>query len=503
MSRIRLAVEMKGIVRRFPGVLANDYIDFDLHVGEIHALLGENGAGKTTLMNVLAGLHRPDEGEIRVKNTPVRFSSPRDAIKAGIGMIHQHFMLIDSLNVTENILLGIDEPRLFLRMTKHHQQVAELQRCLNLMVDPKALVAQLSVGEKQRVELLRVLYHQSDIVIMDEPTAALAPQEIDSLFQLLRVVVAKGASVVLISHKLGEILSIADRVTVLRQGKVVASDLNPSELSQTEIARFMTGREVPTSYQTASKSTGERILIVEDLYANSDQGVLALRGVSIHAHAGEIVGIASVAGNGQNELAQVIMGLRRCIQGRVLINGQEVQNHSARVVIDAGVSYIPEERTQVGTIPDLSITDNLILKRFRDPPLAKNWVLDQTRAREFAERLLLQYDITAPDVNTPVRFLSGGNVQRIILARETSDSPILIIAVRPTRGLDISAVGKVRQLLAKQTENGASILLISDDLDELIALSDRIYVLYRGRIVGEVCDGNIDAVGLMMTGVHP
>ncbi len=502
MAEPALAVEMKGIVRHFPGVLANDHVDFDLRVGEIHALLGENGAGKSTLMNILTGLYEPDEGAIWVKGRRVSFSSPREAIEAGIGMVHQHFMLVPSHTVTENILLGLDKPRFWLRLPEYDQQVAELSQRFGLKVDPKAKIWQLSVGEQQRVEILKMLYRGADVLIMDEPTAVLAPQEIEELFKTLRTMTEEGKSIIFISHKLNEVMDIADRITVLRRGKVTAAGLRASETNKAELARLMVGREVLFTMEKKEQTPGKKVLVVEDVHAENDRGLPALRGVSLYIREGEIVGLAAIAGNGQSELVEVITGLRPCTKGRVLVNGQEVQNRSARSAIDAGVAHIPEDRTQVGTAPNLSITDNLIMKSYRRPPLAQGWAIDRIAARQQAEGLKEQYEIMAPNVQTPVRLLSGGNLQRVILAREISAEPTLMIAVQPTRGLDVGAIEGVRRMLLAQREANKAILLVSEELEELIALSDRIYVLYEGQVMGEVHDGSMEEIGLMMTGTR-
>jgi ABC-type uncharacterized transport system ATPase subunit len=498
-----LAVEMKGIVRQFPGVLANDHVDFDLRAGEIHALLGENGAGKSTLMNILTGLYKPDEGEIRVRGQRAYFNSPRDAIAAGIGMVHQHFMLVPSHSVTENILLGLDTPRFRLRLPKYEHKISELEERFGLRVDPRAKIWQLSVGEQQRVEILKMLYRGVEVLIMDEPTAVLAPQEIEELFETLRSMVAEGKSIVFISHKLHEVTSIADRITVLRRGKVTSAGLSAGATTRTDLARLMVGREVLFSLEKKTQEPGEKVLEIVDLHAENNRGLPALRGVSLDVRQGEIVGLAAVAGNGQSELAEVITGLRPCTQGRVLVGGKEVQNRSARVAIDADVAHIPEDRTHVGSAPNLSVADNLIMKSYRLPPLAHGWAINRIAARQKAETLKEDYEIMVPDVHkTPARLLSGGNLQRMILAREISTEPTLMIAVQPTRGLDVGAIEGVRRLLLDQREAGAAILLISEELEELIALSDRIYVLYEGEVMGETREGDTEAIGLMMTGAR-
>lgn len=495
-----LVVEMHGCVKRFPGVLANDHVDFDLRRGEIHALLGENGAGKSTLMNVLAGLYRADGGVIRINGKQVDFHSPRDAIDAGIGMVHQHFMLVPSQTVTENILLGLNEPRFRMNLNEYDQLVSELGDRFGLKVDPTAKVWQLTVGEQQRVELLKMLYRGAEVLILDEPTAVLAPQEIEGLFETLRKMVSEGKSVIFISHKLREVMAIADRVTVLSKGKITAEGVNAEGITRQELAHLMVGREVFFSLDKKAQTPGDVILSVENVHADNNKGLPALKGLSINVRAGEIVGLAGVAGNGQNELAEVITGLRECKEGKVVLNGEEVSNRSPRFGIDRGLAYIPEDRTHVGTAPNLSITDNVIMKNFRKPPIARGWIVDKGSATAYANDLKDSYDIVVPNVETPARLLSGGNLQRVILAREISGKPPFMVAMQPTRGLDVGAIEGVQRLLLSQREAGAGILLISEELEELLSLSDRVYVIYEGEIMGEVKDGEIDEIGLMMTG---
>lgn len=493
-------IEMRAITKSFPGVLANDHIDFSLRHGEIHALLGENGAGKSTLMNVLAGLYRPDGGTILVNGKPVSFSSPRDAIRAGIGMVHQHFMLVPTQTVTENILLGLDRPRFLMRLTEHDEIVADLGERYGLKVDPRAKIWQLSVGEQQRVEILKMLYRGAEVLIMDEPTAVLAPQEIYSLFETLRAMVSQGKSIIFISHKLQEVTEIADRITVLRKGRVTASDLKVEGIKREELASLMVGRPVLFRLERQECHPGKIVLSVEDVYAENDKGLPALQGVSFNVRAGEIVSLAGVAGNGQRELAQVISGLRRCNRGKVLLNGEPVENHPPLLGIQRGLAHIPEDRTHVGTAPNLSVTDNLIMKKYRQPPFARGVMLDMRVAENYAKQLKEAYDIIVPTVDTPVRLLSGGNLQRVILAREISGQPLFIIAMQPTRGLDVGAIEGVHRLLLAQRDAGAAILLVSEELEELLSLSDRILVIYEGKIMGEVQDGDLTTIGLMMTG---
>jgi len=495
-------VSMRGITKHFPGVLANDHVDFDLRPGEIHALLGENGAGKSTLMNILAGLYRPDSGTINVHGQPAEFNSPRDAIEAGIGMVHQHFMLVPSQTVTENILLGLDEPRFRMHLNLYDQKILAMSERFGLNVDPRARIWQLSVGEQQRVEILKMLYRGAQVLIMDEPTSVLAPSEIEDLFKTLRAMVAEGKSIIFISHKLQEIMEIADRVTVLRRGRVTASGILVKSTTREDLARLMVGRNVIFTVEKDLSTPGDVMLSVEEIWAENDKGLDALRGVTLNVRAGEIIGLAGVAGNGQRELADIITGLRKCKAGRVVVHGQEITNQPVKIGIHSGVSHIPEDRTQVGTAPNLSVTDNVIMKKYNQSPIGNGWMINITEAEHYAAQLKEAYDILVPSLQTPVRLLSGGNLQRVILAREISSKPALMIAVQPTRGLDVGAIEGVHRLLLAQRSAGAAILLISEELEELLALSDRIYVIYDGEIMGEVVDNDVEKIGLMMTGTR-
>ena len=495
------AVELRGIVKRFPGVVANAGVDFTLAAGEVHALLGENGAGKSTLMNILDGLYQPDAGEILIDGRPVAFRSPRDAIAAGLGMVHQHFTLVASMTVTENVLIGLDRPRFRLDMRRHEAEIGRLAEEHGLRVDPGAKVWQLSVGERQRVEILKVLYRGARVLIMDEPTAVLAPQEIDDLFRTLRSMTAAGRSIVFISHKLGEVLAIADRITVMRRGKVTAEGLPAAGMTRTQLAQRMVGREVLESLERTWLPPGEVVLSLEDVEAQGDKGVPALRGVNLQVRSGEIVGIAAVAGNGQSELAEVISGLRAC-RGRVMVGGEDIANRPVRKAISRGVAHVPEDRTGVGTAPNLSLVDNLIMKRYRSKPIGRGWTIDMGAARAAATELKDSYQIAAPSIETQARLLSGGNIQRLILAREIESQPRLMIAVQPTRGLDVGAVESAQGVLMARRTAGAAILLISEDLDEVLSLSDRVAVLYEGRVVAitDVADADVTTIGLQMTG---
>jgi general nucleoside transport system ATP-binding protein len=495
-------VEMRGIVKEFPGVLANDKVDFTLRKGEIHALLGENGAGKSTLMNILTGLYKQDDGVIKLSGEPISFTSPRDAINAGIGMVHQHFMLVPSQSVTENILLGLEEPRFLMNLTQYEQKIADLAVHFGLHVDPQAKIWQLTVGEQQRVELLKMLYRGAEVLIMDEPTAVLAPSEIDELFDTLRAMTNEGKSIVFISHKLHEVMAISDRVTVLRKGKVTSSGVSMEGVTRADLAQLMVGREVVFTIEKKPADPGEVVLSVEGLEANNNRGLKALNGVNLNVRKKEIVGLAGVAGNGQTVLARTIFGLNPVTGGHLFLNGEDMTRHSIQKKIKAGISLIPEDRTHVGTAPNLSMTDNVIMKNYAEEPIGKRMMIDHDAAGEYALGLKNNYDIAVPTVKTSVRLLSGGNLQKVILAREISSEPDLMIAVQPTRGLDVGAIEGVQRLLLAQREAGAAILLISEELDELLTLSDRIYVIYEGEIMGEILDGDVEKIGLMMTGIR-
>lgn len=495
-------VHMHGIVKRFPGVLANDHVEFSLKKGEIHALLGENGAGKSTLMNILAGLYQPDAGTIFVNGQQVSLSSPRHAIKAGVGMIHQHFMLVPSQTVTENILLGLDEPRFRMNLSKYDKEIAALSERFGMKVDPRAHVWQLSVGEQQRVEILKMLYRGANILIMDEPTAVLAPLEVEDLFVTLRKMVADGKSIIFISHKLNEVMDISDRVTVLQRGKVTAAGVDAHSVTKADLARLMVGRDVIFSLEKNPVHPGSVVLSVQDLCAENDKGLPALRGINLQLRQGEIVGLAGVAGNGQRELADVITGLRHATSGKVIVSNDDITNLPVKSGIRHGVSHIPEDRNHVGTAPNLSVTDNVIMKKYNQSPISHGWLINNLAANNYATRLKSDFEILVPTIETPVRLLSGGNLQRVILAREISSQPVLMIAMQPTRGLDVGAIEGVQRLLLEQRERGAAILLISEELDELLTLSDRVAVIYEGQIMGEVTDGSVDHIAQMMTGTR-
>ncbi len=496
------AFEMRGIVKRFPGVLANDHVDFSCQVGEVHALLGENGAGKSTLMNVLAGLYRPESGEIFVNGERVSFHSPQDAIAHGIGMVHQHFMLVPSHTVAENMVLGLDRPRFFLNLPRVEEQVTALGEQYGLSVNPRARIWELSVGEQQRVEVLKMLFRGAKVLIMDEPTAVLTPQEVDTLFQTLRDMTQRGHTIVFISHKLDEVVAIADRVTVLRRGVVTAFGEPAKGTTKAQLAKLMVGRDVLFMVEKKKAQLGETVLSVEKLCALNDRGLPGLRDLSLQVRAGEILGIAGVAGNGQHELAEVLTGLRKPSSGKLLLGNQPLDEHTNWMEVGRRLAHIPEDRAAVGSVPGLGVGENLILKRFNRPPISTHWSINYAAVHENGVRLVDAYKISTPSVETPVRMLSGGNLQKVILARETSGQPQLMIAVHPTRGLDVGAIEGIHKLLIEIRDQGAAILLISEELDELFSLADRIAVIYEGQIAGETSPdkANLEIVGLMMAG---
>jgi ABC-type uncharacterized transport system ATPase subunit len=478
-------------------------VDFACQVGEVHALLGENGAGKSTLMNVLAGMYRPEAGEIFFGSQRVSFHSPQDAIAHGIGMIHQHFMLVPLHTVAENMVLGLNRPRFLLNLSHVEEQVRALGEQYGLIVNPRAKIWELSVGEQQRVEVLKMLFRGAKVLIMDEPTAVLTPQEVETLFLTLRDMIKQGHSIVFISHNLDEVVSIADHVTVLRYGRVTAANVPAQGTTKSQLARLMVGREVLFLVEKEKVEPGEIILDTDRLCAYNDRGLPALRDVSLQIRAGEILAIAGVAGNGQRELAEVLTGLRSATSGSAHFEKTPLDNHTNWLEIGQHLAHIPEDRAAVGSVPSLSIAENLILKRFKRPPIAKGWSINKAAVRQNATRLVQEYNIATPTVETPVRMLSGGNLQKVILARETSEKPKLLIADQPTRGLDVGAIESIHRLLMEHRNRGAAILLISEELDEIFSLADRIAVMYEGQIVGEMpAEGaDIHKIGLMMAGV--
>lgn len=495
-------VIMEGISKIFPGVVANDRIDLEIRKGEVHAILGENGAGKTTLMNVLYGLFAPDQGNIFFHDKKVSFHSPRDAIRAGIGMVHQHFTLVPSLTVLENISLGIRSRREpFLDEDGVRSKLAELAHRYNLDLYPNAKVWQLSLGAQQKVEIANALYRSAEVLILDEPTSVLTPQETFELFHTLRSLVAEGHSVIFISHKLDEVMSISDRITVLRDGKKIIT-LEKEETDKHQLARMMVGREVLLQIAKEPAAVGEVALELKEVRALNNKRLLALDRVSFALREGEILGIAGVEGNGQSELAEVILGLRRATHGQVIILGKEATNRSPREIIRAGVGYIPEDRHRHGLVMEFDLSENIILESYYLPPFSSAGFLNRRVAEETAERLVKDYDVRPANKAVQAKYLSGGNQQKLILARQLSRQPRLLIAVYPTRGLDIGATQYVYNCLLEQRKKGMAILLISNDLEEILSLSDRVAVMYGGRITGVVPAEAADMgkIGLMMAG---
>jgi general nucleoside transport system ATP-binding protein len=490
--------ELKGIVKAFPGVVANDGVDLSLRLGEVHALLGENGAGKTTLMSILTGIYRPDAGEVFIDGDEVHWRSPKQAIDAGIGMVHQHFRLVRPFTVAENVLLG-HGGGFRLARSEVEAKVADLAEHYGLPVKPAARIWQLSVGEQQRVEILKALFREARILVLDEPTAVLTPQESEGLFETLRKMAAEGRTVVFISHKLDEVMSVADRVTVLRAGKRVVT-VDRAATGKAELARWMMGREIAFRVEREPHPPGDVRLRIAGLRALGDLGLTVVNDVSIEVRAGEILGVAGVAGNGQRELAEAVAGVRSIEAGRIEIGGRDVTRASTAERIRAGLAYVPEDRLGVGLVGSMDATANAALKgfeRFRRGPF-----FDRRAADEHTEALVQGFDIKMATIKAPVRLMSGGNVQKLLLARELSSRPQVLIASQPTAGLDVGATQSVREILMSQRDSGTGVLLVSEDLDELLALSDRVAVMYEGRIMGvlDAAQADRERVGLMMAG---
>jgi len=498
-------LEMRGIVKRFPGVLANDNVTFDVHGGEVHTLLGENGAGKSTLMKILYGLYQPDEGQVLINGKPVYIHSPRNAIELGIGMIHQHFMLVPTLTVAENVALGLNSSREpMMDIEKVSEEIMRLSEEYRLQVDPNTYIWQLAVGEQQRVEIIKALYRDAQLLVLDEPTAVLTPQEVEGLFITLRHMAETGYALIFISHKLHEVLDISHRVTTLRDGKVIGT-VETKDATKESLARMMVGRDVVLVRQKDDVQVGETRLVIERLSAQSDRETEALRSINLDVRAGEILGIAGVSGNGQRELAEVIAGLRESTGGSVKLMGQDVTNVSPTEVRKAGLSYIPEERMRDGAIKEFSVAENLILHNHSKEPQARGIFLDFQRIAKHAQQLISDFNVKTPSQSTSLKSLSGGNIQKLILARELDGNPEVLIAAQPTRGVDIGATEYIHQRLLDQRAKGTATLLISEDLDEIMALSDRIAVLYEGEIVDTISRdaATVEQLGMMMAGIRP
>jgi simple sugar transport system ATP-binding protein len=471
--------------------------------GEVHALLGENGAGKSTLMNILYGLYRPDAGEIRLNGKRVAFASARDAIRAGIGMVHQHFMLIPVMTVAENIVLGVEPTSgVLLDERGAERRVRELSEQFGLAVDPTALVSEITVGQEQRVEILKALYRGADLLILDEPTAVLTPQEANELFSIIRSLQADGKSIIFISHKLKEVLEIADRITVLRRGKTIET-VPARGATEASLARAMVGRDVLLRVEKQPTEPGDVLLDVEDLWVSDDRGIEKVRGVSFQVRAGEIVGIAGVDGNGQTELIEALTGLRRAERGRIAVAGRDLRHAGARETLDAGLGHIPEDRQRRGLVLEFSIAENVALHDYAKPPESRWGWLFPRKMIERARRLIQEFDVRGGGPLTPAGALSGGNQQKLVAAREISRDPSALIAAQPTRGLDVGAIEYLHRRLVAERDEGRAILLVSLELDEIFSLSDRILVLYEGEIVGEhTGEVSEEQIGLEMLGSH-
>lgn len=495
------ALALRGITKRFPGVVANDRVDLTVHSGEVLALLGENGAGKSTLISMLYGLYQPDEGTIELRGQPVRIGSPAQARKLGIGLVPQHPLLVSRHTVAENLALG--SGRALFPARSVSVRIRDLSRRYGLEVDPLSVVVDLSPGEKQRVEIVRALLGGAQVLILDEPTSVLTPQEAEALFRVMRELREDGRSLIFISHKLDEVLAVADRVTVLRRGQVVGG-VPTAGATRESLAELMVGRSVDfTRKREQQPLSGEVRLSVRNLSASGARGLPALKNVSVDLHRGEVLGVAGIAGNGQSELVEVLAGLHPA-SGEVRLDAQPLTGGAAQR-FRAGVAHIPEDRLHGGTVPSMTVSENLALRGFERPPLARGLVRDLRATDDLARREVELYNISTPDIHTPSRLLSGGNIQKVILARELAGEPKVILAVHPTYGLDIGATDQVQRLLLERTQEGAGVLLVSEDLDELLSLSDRVAVLVGGELLGPfpVQEVTRESLGLMMGGAHP
>lgn len=499
-------LELRGITKRFPGVLANDHVDISLNEREILALLGENGAGKTTLMNILYGLYQPDEGQILVRGEEVAINSPSDAIARGIGMVHQHFMLVPVMTVTENVMLGIETTKngIFLDKGQVAKRIREISEQYGLEVDPDAYIKDLPVGTQQRVEIIKVLYRNADILILDEPTAVLTPQEVEGLFQILRALIDSGKSIIFITHKLKEVLAMADRITVLRGGAVAGSAI-PSEVTPRQLASLMVGREVSLTVEKEKPQPGEVVLQVNHLYVKDEREHVVVNGITFDVRGGEVLGVAGVQGNGQTELVYALTGLLPVESGDVLLNGESLAHATPRQILEKGVAHVPEDRQKHGLVLPFPIYDNMMLCTYYQPPFSRGVVLQEKAIMDSATELTAQFDVRTPSIKVAVSTLSGGNQQKVIVAREFSRPIKLLIASQPTRGLDVGSIEYIHSRIIEKRDDGVAVLLVSSELDEILALSDRIAVMYKGQIV-DVLDAdavNKEYLGLLMAGMKP
>jgi simple sugar transport system ATP-binding protein len=498
-----MKAELRGITKRFPGVVANRNVDLTLTGGEVHTLLGENGAGKSTLMNVLFGLYGSDEGQILIDDNPVAFEGPNDAIAAGIGMVHQHFMLVPVFTVTENVMLGVEPTRQLglLDRSKARDKLVSLSKEYGLEVDPDAVIEDLPVGVQQRVEIIKALYRDADLLILDEPTAVLTPQEIQDLFEVIRTLKAAGRAIVFISHKLKEVMAISDVITVLRRGEVVG-ETKPSETNLEQLASLMVGREVSFEVAKSEAHATKAVLEVTGLHVFDDRGHLAVDDVSFEVRAGEILAIAGVQGNGQTELVEAITGMRKPLEGHIVLDGRDVTGHSPADLFHHGAAHIPEDRQKHGFIGTFPLRDNLVLNSYDEAPFSRGIVVDREAVTRNAEKLVKDFDIRTPSIHLATKNLSGGNQQKLIVAREFSQAEKLLIAAQPTRGLDVGSIQYIHEQIVAKRDEGKAVLIVSSELDEVMSLGDRIAVMYQGKILDilDRKDSTRDKLGLLMAG---
>lgn len=502
MGKIK-SLKMVNITKKFPGVIANKDVNLEINSGEVLALLGENGAGKTTLMNILYGLYHPNNGKILINDQEIKIDSPQKALDLGIGMVHQHFMLVPSLTVTENIALGIKFKNKFsMNLDQVAKKIEALSEQHDLNIDPQLLISDLSVGERQKVEIIKALYFDANILVLDEPTAALTPQETDHLIEWLRSVIKEGMGVIFISHKLNEVMDVSDRVEVLRNGENVFST-KTSETNIDQLAREMAGRDVKLPTAKRKSEFGDTIIELKDVWAKNERGLDALKGINLTVKKGEILGIAGVSGNGQKELAESITGLQKIYKGDIKFKGESIANKSVQSIIDKGMGFVPEDRLHMGTIPGFKVKENLILKDYLRSPFSKIFLLDRSYINDYCKSTVDEYDVRCPNINTATHALSGGNIQKVILSRELKRKPDALIASYPIRGVDIAAVQYIHEKLLEARDNDMGILLITEELDELINLSDRIAVIYEGQILDiiETAEADKSKLGLLMAGV--
>lgn len=498
-------LELRGVTKAFPGVLANDHIDLTLNEGEILALLGENGAGKTTLMNILYGLYTPDEGEIYVRGEKVSIHSPSDAINRGIGMVHQHFMLIPVFTVTENVMLGVEQTKsgIFLDRPVVAERIREISRNFGLKIDPDVLVEDISVGAQQRVEIIKVLYRHADILILDEPTAVLTPQEVEDLFEVIHTLVDQGKSLIFITHKLNEVLSIADRIAVLRGGQLVGTT-TPDQATEASLASMMVGRDVILEVEKEPAKPGEVVLEVKDLQVRDDRHLMSVDGVSLEVRAGEVLGVAGVQGNGQTELVEALTGMRKAEAGKVTLLGKDITTASPREITESGSAHVPEDRLRDGLVLTLSVADNLVLNTYYQEPFSKGVRLQPEEIKKAAQERVNQFDVRTTSISVPALTLSGGNQQKVIVAREFSRPIKMLIASQPTRGLDVGSIEYIHKRIIEKRDEGCAVLLVSPELDEVMSLSDRIAVIFEGKILAVMpaAEATREKLGLLMAGIQ-